>query len=93
MARADFQSTSGESRDAKNDKRRTGETARLERRRIGQAIRFHHRGEYDRAIRIYRWFLSRNPGCARVLQVYGIALHRTGDVDGAVRILSRSPHM
>ncbi len=90
MARADPQSTSGERRDANGDARRAGETARLERRRIGQAIRFHHRGEYERAIRIYRWFLARNPDCARVLQIYGLALHRTGDLDGAVRKLSRS---
>jgi predicted TPR repeat methyltransferase len=90
MARANPQATSGTCRDAKSDGRRTDETARLVRRRIGQALRFQQRGEYPRAIRIYRWFLARNPDCARVLQIYGLALHRTGDLDGAVRILSRS---
>jgi predicted TPR repeat methyltransferase len=48
------------------------------------------RGEHAAAIRIYRWFLTREPDNARVLQIYGIALMQIGDLDGAVRVLSRS---
>ncbi len=90
MARADPLLADGESRDARRDERRAGGSARLVRRRIGQALLFHRHGEYQRAIRIYRWYLTRDPDNARVLQACGLALHQVGDFDGSVRMLSRS---
>ncbi len=82
--------TTGQSRDAKRDERRAGGTDRMVRRRIAQAIRFHQRGEYERAIRIYRWYLAGEPDNARVFQIHGLALQQISDFDGAVRMLSRS---
>ncbi len=90
MACAEPLLTAGQSGDAKRDERRAGGTARMVRRRIGQAIRFHRQDEYERAIRIYRWYLARDPDNARVLQIHGLALQQIGDFDGAVRMLSRS---
>ena len=90
MAGADPVLADGESRDAKNDERRAGGTARLVRRRIGQALRFHQQGQFERAIRIYCWYLARDPDNARVLQVCGIALNQVGNLDGAVHMLSCS---
>ena len=82
--------TEGRSHDANREERRAGGAARLIRRRIGQAIRYHQRGKYDRAIRIYRKHLARDPDNARVLQLLGLASQQIGDLDGAIRMLSRS---
>ncbi len=90
MARVEPLLTANESSHVKRDQRGEGETERLARRRIGRAVRYHQQGEYERAIRIYRWYLAREPTNARVLQIYGLALRQVGDLDGAVRMLSRS---
>ena len=90
MARTESLLATGQSRDAQSDERRAGGTDRMVRRRIAQAIRFHQRGELERAIRIYRWHLAREPDNARVLQIHGLALQQIGDIDGAIRMLSRS---
>lgn len=90
MSRGNPLGTAGKSLDRTGNERRAITGGRPVRRRIGQAIRLHRQGEYDRAIRIYRWYLAREPNNARVLQLYGLALHQVGDVDGAVRILARS---
>ena len=90
MARTESLLATGRSRDAQSDQRRAGGTDRMVRRRIAQAIQFHQRGEYERPIRIYRWYLAREPHNARVLQIHGLALQQIGDFDGAIRMLSRS---
>ncbi len=88
MARAEQTLTDGQSDDPNRDERRGG--ARMMRQRINQAVRLHQQGEYEQAIRIYRWYLAREPDNARILQIHGLALQQIGDFDGAIRALSRS---
>ena len=90
MGGAEPLQTEGQTRDAKGEERRAEGAARLMRERIGQAIQYHQQGEYERAIRIYRCHLARDPDNARVLQLHGLALQQIGDLDGATRMLSRS---
>ncbi len=82
--------TPGVTRGVRRRDRRSGGMGRLVRRRVGRALRYHQTGEFERAIRIYRWYLVRDPDNARVLQIFGFALRQTGDLDGAIRMLSRS---
>ena len=61
MARAEHLITESQSPDANREERRAGGAARMMRQRISQAIRSHRRGEFERAIRTYRWYLAREP--------------------------------
>jgi len=57
---------------------------------LAMAIREHRRGRLERAQRLYRKILSRQPGNADALHFLGVLLHQQGESDQAVRMIDRA---